>query len=113
MHFKLRGDWLFWIKLAELGDIVYTIVSLNYFRIHQNTVRLKTNHENIFEKESELIYNHLVKKNIISRKKFEIWVNKNKYSNILSNKNTILNIFIYTLKKLIISSKYKYIQIGF
>ncbi|OJU52164.1 MAG: hypothetical protein BGN96_07380 [Bacteroidales bacterium 45-6] len=36
---KFAGDWFFWVKLAENGDIYYSAKKLNLFRYHQNTTR--------------------------------------------------------------------------
>lgn len=35
------GDWLFWIEMAEKGDICYINKALNYFRRHQECTTLK------------------------------------------------------------------------
>ncbi|MFD2743034.1 MULTISPECIES: glycosyltransferase family 2 protein [Sphingobacterium] len=37
MHFA--GDWLFWIRLMEKGDVLYTAKRLNNFRKHASTTR--------------------------------------------------------------------------
>ncbi len=37
MHFA--GDWLFWIRLMEKGDVLYTAKRLNNFRKHACTTR--------------------------------------------------------------------------
>lgn len=37
MHFA--GDWLFWIRLMEKGDVLYTAKRLNNFRKHDSTTR--------------------------------------------------------------------------
>jgi len=40
---KLNGDWMFYIRMLEVGDIAYTPEILNYFRLHQQTQRIKAN----------------------------------------------------------------------
>jgi glycosyltransferase involved in cell wall biosynthesis len=37
---KYCGDWLLWIKLLEIGDIVYNAQLLNFFRNHGSTTRV-------------------------------------------------------------------------
>ena len=39
---KICGDWLLWIKMLMLSDIAFVAKPLNYFRLHQNTVRRRT-----------------------------------------------------------------------
>lgn len=43
INFKLCGDWLFWIKILLNSDVAFIAEPLNYFRVHQNTVRNKIN----------------------------------------------------------------------
>ncbi|MFM1884712.1 MAG: hypothetical protein RL168_896, partial [Bacteroidota bacterium] len=40
---KLNGDWMFYIRMLEDGDIVYTPEILNYFRLHAVTQRQRAN----------------------------------------------------------------------
>ena len=40
---KLNGDWMFYIRMLEAGDIVYTPEILNYFRLHAVTQRQRAN----------------------------------------------------------------------
>jgi len=37
--YRLAGDWLFWLRILEEGDVEFVSKPLNYFRRHQNTVR--------------------------------------------------------------------------
>lgn len=46
-RFKLCGDWYFWIKVIEKGQIKYIDNELNYFRTHHSTVR-KSSENQIF-----------------------------------------------------------------
>lgn len=39
----LNGDWLFYIHLLEKGDLAFTPLVLNRFRVHPNTQRQKAN----------------------------------------------------------------------
>jgi glycosyltransferase involved in cell wall biosynthesis len=38
MEYEAGGDYLFWIEMAEKGDVVVINDSLNYFRQHENKV---------------------------------------------------------------------------
>jgi glycosyltransferase involved in cell wall biosynthesis len=38
-HFKYAGDWYFWIRVLQKGNIVFIKESLNYFRSHSQTTR--------------------------------------------------------------------------
>ncbi len=40
---KLNGDWMFYIRMLEAGDIVYTPEIINYFRLHAVTQRQRAN----------------------------------------------------------------------
>lgn len=40
---KLNGDWMFYIRMLEVGDIAYTPEVLNYFRLHDQTQRIRAN----------------------------------------------------------------------
>jgi glycosyltransferase involved in cell wall biosynthesis len=37
--FRLSADWLFWVRLLEHSDLVYSATPLNYYRFHANTAR--------------------------------------------------------------------------
>lgn len=41
-HCRLVGDWLTWGKILMRGDIAYAADKLNYWRLHDNTVRSRT-----------------------------------------------------------------------
>jgi glycosyltransferase involved in cell wall biosynthesis len=36
---RLSGDWLKWVQILSLSDLIYVAEPLNYFRRHANTVR--------------------------------------------------------------------------
>lgn len=40
MQMKKCGDWLFWIKLAELGRVGFVCETLNHFREHNSVTRI-------------------------------------------------------------------------
>lgn len=40
---RYSGDWLFWIKMAEKGDVIVLHQRLNYFRRHSTSVTAQVN----------------------------------------------------------------------
>jgi len=40
---KLNGDWMFYVRMLERGDIAYLPQTLNRFRLHDQTQRQKAN----------------------------------------------------------------------
>jgi glycosyltransferase involved in cell wall biosynthesis len=40
---KLNGDWMFYVRMLERGDIAYLPQTLNHFRLHDQTQRQKAN----------------------------------------------------------------------
>ena len=51
--FKYVGDWLFWIKMLELGNIAYRPERLNYFRRHGQSASNHITPKEIKERYSE------------------------------------------------------------
>jgi len=58
-QFKLCGDWIFWIKLIEQGDLLYVNEKLNNFRTHSSTVRNKSDNKIFGYFENAKITNYL------------------------------------------------------
>lgn len=67
--YKLSGDWLFWIKLLERGNLVYTVRTCNYFRLHDKSIRLSESKKVTAKEERERIINYLLQKGIITARK--------------------------------------------
>jgi glycosyltransferase involved in cell wall biosynthesis len=42
-HFKLCGDWMFWVSLIDKAPCNYSDKGLNYFRAHRRSVRTISN----------------------------------------------------------------------
>jgi glycosyltransferase involved in cell wall biosynthesis len=42
-NWKLNGDWMFYIKMLEHGEICYIPDTINYFRVHDDTQRVLAN----------------------------------------------------------------------
>lgn len=56
--FKACGDKLFWIYMAEKGNVVHVNSIMNYFRQHQNKVSPKRLRDGTALKEERLIYKY-------------------------------------------------------
>lgn len=55
------GDWLFWIKLAEVGNVIVLHEQLNYFRRHQKSVTFISDRGEKQMDEKLLIFSYLWK----------------------------------------------------
>jgi glycosyltransferase involved in cell wall biosynthesis len=66
--YRGSGDWLFWIEMAELGNVVFDKRTLNYFRQHgdNTTATLINNGTNMIDNYDILVY--LKKRNLITNK---------------------------------------------
>lgn len=69
-NMKLCGDWFFWLKIIEHGDVAYVAHVKNYFRTHPNTVRHR--HENLSSSklEEKEIRDYLNAKGLIKNPSF-------------------------------------------
>ena len=61
-EYKLAGDWYFYEKVLNYGDIAYNHHSYNYHRMHSNSVTLTTKREKEYEEmchiQDDIIKNH-------------------------------------------------------
>ena len=64
--YKACGDRLFWIEMAEKGNVVYVNQKLNYFRQHQNKVSPKRFADGTSLKEEYLIHKYLCNQGYLS-----------------------------------------------
>lgn len=67
MQMKADGDWLFWMLIAEQGAVCYTHETLNFFRLHATNTTKANNRQGIADKEEFVLFEHLVKRNLISK----------------------------------------------
>ena len=67
-EFKLAGDWYFYVKVLEHGDISYNKKSLNYHRMHSKSVTLTTKND-LHYKEICRIQDMILKKYKLTEKK--------------------------------------------
>lgn len=58
---RYSGDWLFWIKMAEKGDVIVLHERLNYFRRHSASVTVKVNGGEKQLRERIKIYSYLLR----------------------------------------------------
>ena len=75
LGFRFCGDWIFWIKLLEGGNLAFISEPLNQFRTHVNTTRYSENSvekSRRFLKERAIILNYLERKNLIERRSFRL-----------------------------------------
>lgn len=100
-RFKLCGDWMFWIKLIENGDLVYIDKGLNYFRSHSSTVRNNSQNQLFAFFENAEITNYIYSKlgNSTLKKKYSdylIFIYFNRYS--LENRKGTFFKFLQTIR---------------
>lgn len=75
-HQSMRGegDWLLWIKLMRLGDVVFVNQELNQFRFHEtNTTQVSFN-TGIGDFEHKFVFDFLVSEGFIERNR--IWLER-------------------------------------
>lgn len=60
LKLKQAGDWLFYLKLMQKGDVAFTNKALNYYRVHGNNVSSTMNYKKHIE-EIQFIYKYLEK----------------------------------------------------
>ena len=73
LSYKYCGDWLFWIKILETGNMTFIKQPLNYFRTHGNTTRtqsLSPARLKLFLRERSLILSYLKMKQLIEQHSF-------------------------------------------
>ena len=70
MNYKGAGDWLFWINLAEKGNVCYASATCNNYRLHSNTTS-KVVKSGLEFHEMKSIYEWLLKKNYLDDKRFQ------------------------------------------
>lgn len=89
--FKACGDRLFWIKMAEKGNVIHLNQRLNYFRQHLNKVSPKRFRDGTSLKEEYLIFQQLCSKKYLYgwRRVFvlSLYYNKIKYGEFEGEKN--------------------------
>lgn len=59
MEFKAAGDWMFWIELAERGNVNFVAQTLNYFRKHSLGTTIISNKTGLSLRENYTIFSYL------------------------------------------------------
>ncbi len=71
MNYKSAGDHLFWVELAEMGEVAHIGRKLNYFRQHNNNVTPAKTKDGTTYREEYQIFSYITNKHDISNlKKF-------------------------------------------
>lgn len=76
MNYKGAGDWLFWIEIAEKGNVCFVNQELNYYRLHSNTTSKVVRNGMEFH-EMKSIYEGLLKKGYLDGAKYQKCRRKN------------------------------------
>ena len=71
MSFKGAGDWLFWLKIAEKGNVSFSNSICNYYRLHNNTTS-KVVRSGLEFREMKTIYEWLYNNHYINCEQFKI-----------------------------------------
>lgn len=69
MDYKSAGDHLFWVELAEMGQVAHTAKKMNYFRQHNNKVTPAKTKDGTTYREEHRIFNYITTKYQLSRKR--------------------------------------------
>ncbi len=70
--YKFCGDWLFWIMLAQKGDVYISGKYLNYFRKHSADVSNKSMADGTYFEEYTRLAEYLLRSNLIDRPQYHV-----------------------------------------
>lgn len=70
--YKGSGDRLFWIYIAEQGNVIFIEKPLNLFRTHPNNSTKKNGASGINQREDKLILDYLLNKQYITLEEFKL-----------------------------------------
>lgn len=74
---KAIGDWLFWIMLAERGEVCFVNEELNYFRQHSQNITKKNAITGTCAREEIILFNYLVSSGLLKgRRKQSVWLSR-------------------------------------
>lgn len=65
MSYKGAGDWLFWLEIAEKGNVCFVNRELNQYRLHQNTTSIVVK-SGVEFREMKQIYHWLYEKGYLT-----------------------------------------------
>lgn len=92
MDFRGAGDWLFWIEMAEKGDVAVISEPLNYYRIYSKNTTNFMRMNGMEDVEDKKIYDFIISNYHLS------WINKVRlqkcfiYKILYENKYTIADV---------------------
>lgn len=66
MNYKSAGDHIFWIELAEMGEVVHISKKMNFFRQHGNKVTPAKTKDGTTYREEKSIFSYIISKYSIS-----------------------------------------------
>lgn len=71
-NFKGSGDRMFWIEMAEQGEVAYASEGLNKFRLHKKNSTKKFGDTGTNQREDKVILDYLLQKSYITSKEYKI-----------------------------------------
>lgn len=101
-NYKLCGDWLFWMELANLGRVHISGRVLNYFRQHNNNVSGKSFKSGLNFIETLQIINLLYQREMISSEDYDK-AYKTQFKNYYKVKNNLNPDFLKEIKRMFIN----------
>ena len=60
--FKSTGDYMFWVEMAEYGDVIELNKNLSYYRIHTNSVTSNNLTKGITSMEDKVVFDYICSK---------------------------------------------------
>lgn len=64
--YRAAGDWLFWIEMAEKGNVAIIADALNHYRTYSNNTTSKTRLSGIADVEDRRVYDYVKSKGYLS-----------------------------------------------
>ena len=74
MTYKAGGDMLFWVEIAEHGNVVIINKVLSYFRFHDQRVTPKSSKNGVIMFEYKRTIDHIIQMGIISEKRKKLMI---------------------------------------
>lgn len=70
IHYKFLGDWIFWISIAQQGDVYESGRMLNYFRKHDTDVSGNAYNSGLFQKEYLNVQQYFLRTHLTNEKTY-------------------------------------------
>jgi glycosyltransferase involved in cell wall biosynthesis len=81
-EYKFIGDWLFWILMAQKGQVFTSGKYLNYFRKHGSAVSGRSMDDGTYYREYQKLANYLLENNLVDKSRF-IYLLYKKYKKLI------------------------------